>query len=169
MEKKEEVEENNFLEKMIANLKDLKNKEFEIKDTSFTIEKLPPYEGFELFEEIRINLVKTADGFDSGNGSEDQNIILFTKTIMGLPPSFIKSLMSKMFKYIQFQGEKIGVEKGWINLKGMEDTAFQNFEVINIYEVLARALFINFSGSFSEITSAFPGAGQILNRLQPKT
>ncbi|MCK5607375.1 hypothetical protein KAR91_36160 [Candidatus Pacearchaeota archaeon] len=165
--KKKEKKKNPVLEKMIQNLKDLKNPKFKINNTSFSIDKLPPMEGFKTSEEIRVNLIKSADSYDSGDGSEDQNIVLFTKAIMGLPTEFIQYLMLALFAHIQFKGN--GVDGAWADLSGMEDMAFKDFEVIHIYEVLARALFINFHGSFSGIVSAFPGADLILKRLKQKT
>ena len=166
LKKKKEDKKNPLIEKLIKNLKDLKNAKFKINNTSFSVIKLPPMSGFEVSEEIRINLVKTADSFDT-DGSENQNIVLFTKAIMGLPTSFIKYLMLELFEHVQFKGN--GVDGAWAKLQGFEDTAFLDFEVIQIYEVLVRALFINFHGSFLEITSAFPGADQFLNQLKPKT
>lgn len=169
MAEKKEEKSNPLLEKMISIGKDLKNPQFKVKNTTFNIVKLPPMDGFRVAEQIRINLIQTADSFDAGDGSESQNVALFVKAIMGLPPAFIDYLMEKLFKHIQYQGKDVGIDKGWVELSGMEDMAFQNFEVINIYEVLGRALYVNFSGSFFEITSAFPDVGQLLKRLKQKT
>lgn len=164
MKDKQQKTPDPMLGNLINQLKGIKDREFEILGTTFNIEKLPPMAGFEISEEIRINLVKSADQFENGDGSEAQNIALFSKAIMGLHPAFVKGLMNKMFKYVQFQGKKTGVEAGWVKLSGMEDMAFHDFEIVHIYEVLVRALCVNFSGSFAAITSAFPSAGQILKR-----
>ena len=164
---KKEVKDQAFI-KMIQGLKDLKNPKFTIKNTDFSIVKLPPMNGFDVSEEIRINLVTTADKFDAGDGSDSQNVILFTKAIMGLPTAFVKYLMVVLFEYVEFKGKDVGIDKSWAKLKGLEDMAFQGFEIINIYEVLARALFVNFSGSFSDLASSIPGADLILKRFKQK-
>ena len=135
---------------------------FKIKGTQFSIEKMPPMKGFKVAEEIRVNLAESADNFDVTEGSEKESAALFFKTILGLSPDFVDLLMDRMFPYIQFTGKDTGTEKGWQSLEGSEDAAFINFEAINIYEVLWRALFVNFSGSFSEIGLAFPGVEKIL-------
>lgn len=158
-----------LMKKMMGKLKNLGETKFQIKGTKFSIEKLPPMKGFRVAEQIRVNLAESADKLDVKDGSDEGNAALFFKAILGLSPDFIDSLMGKMFDCIQFTGKDTGTEKGWQTLSGSEDSAFMNFEVINIYEVLWRALFVNFSGSFSEISSAFPGVGQILTQLKAKT
>jgi len=154
---------------IIKKVKSFGDTKFKIKGTEFSIEKLPPMEGFRVAEQIRVNLAETSDKFDVGEGSDNENVALFLKAILGLPPSFVDYLMEKMFDSIQFTGKDTGQEKGWQSLRGSEDSAFINFEVINIYEVLWRALYVNFFGSFSGIASAFPGVGSILQRQNQKT
>lgn len=146
---------------------------FKIKNVEFSITKLPPMDGFEMAEKIRLNLVYSADRFDvksnpgEKNKEVEQNAILFFKAILGIETEFVKEIREKLFEHIQFSGN--GVEKGWMDLRQSEDMAFENFEIINIYEVLGRALFVNFSGSFSELTSNFPGMAQILSQQLQKT
>ena len=162
------MSEKNKFESLIKKVKSFGEIKFQIKGTKFSIEKLPPMEGFRIAEEIRVNLAESADKFDIKEGSETESATLFFKALLGLSPAFIDSLMEKMFECIQFTGKDTGQEKGWQILSGSEDSAFINFEVINIYEVLWRALFVNFSGSFSEIGSAFPGVDKILQQLNQK-
>jgi len=162
------IEKNNF-ESLIKKIKSFGDTKFKIKGTKFSIEKLPPMSGFRVAEEIRVNIVEAGDKFDVKEGSDTENATLFFKAILGLSPDFIDGLMSKMFECIQYTGKDTGQEKGWQILSGSEDSAFVNFEVINIYEVLWRALFVNFSGSFSEISLAFPGVDKIFQQLKQKT
>lgn len=161
--------EKNKFESFFKKIKNLGKTKFKIKGTEFSIEKLPPMKGFRVAEEIRVNLAESADKFDVKEGSDSENATLFFKALLGLSPDFIDALMERMFDCIQFTGKDTGTEKGWQTLCGSEDSAFINFEVINIYEVLWRALYVNFSGSFSEIASAFPGAAQFLKQLKQKT
>ena len=151
-----------MLEGLFKKISSFGDTEFDVGDIKFNIAKIPPMAGFRLAEEIRVNLVFASDKFDTGEGSEASNATLFIKSIMGLDPSFIKKLMDSLFEYVEYSGGGSGVEKGWAKLKGLEDSAFQDFEVIQIYEVLVRALYVNFSGSFSGMLSNFPGIDKIL-------
>lgn len=160
--------ENKF-ESLMKKVKSFGDNKFQIKGTKFSIEKLPPMKGFKVAEEIRVGLAESADKFDVKEGQENENATLFFKALLGLDTDFVEDLMDDMFDCIQFTGKDTGQEKGWQSLKGSEDSAFINFEVINIYEVLWRALFVNFSGSFSEIGSAFPGVDKVLQQLNQKT
>lgn len=144
------------------------SKEFKIKKTKFLISKIPPMKSFALTEYIRVNLAHSADSFSvDAKASEKENAALFFKAILGLDPDVVDRIREELFEYIEFQGS--GVDKGWARLTGMEDMAFTDFEVSHIYEVIGRALFINFKGSFSAIMSAFPDAGKFLKSKLPKT
>ena len=153
-----------IIDGLLEKVGSFKEAKFSIGETTFNIAKLPPMAGFSLVEEIRVNLVLASDRLDSGDGTESKNVTLFIKSILGLDPIFIQKLMDTLFEYVEYSGGVSGVEKGWAKLKGLEDSAFQNFEVIQIYEVLSRALCVNFSGSFSGMISNFPGAGKTLRR-----
>lgn len=160
---------NPMIDKLIKKIKNFGATEFKINGTKFSIEKLPPMKGFRVAEEIRVNLAEAASKFDIKGSSEIESSALFFQALLALSPDFIDTLMEKMFECIQFTGKDTGQESGWQSLSGSEDSAFINFEVINIYEVLWRALFVNFHGSFSGIASAFPGMAQVLQRLNQKT
>lgn len=139
----------------------MSNPRFKIKGTSFVISKLPPMKSFSLAEYIRVHLAKSADSFSiEDKSSEKENAVLFFKAVLGLDPDVVEHIRETLFEYIEYQGS--GVEKGFAPLSGLEDMAFQDFEVVNIYEVIGRALYINFFGSFSGIASAFPGAEKFL-------
>lgn len=150
-------------------------KEFKIQNTMFKIEKLPPMEGFYLSEFIRTNLVKSSESLDPGTGTDAESAILFFKSVLGISEGAVEEIRETLFKGIEFSNkgcakeDKSGVSKGWAQLSGLEDMAFENFEVINIYEVLVRALYINFFGSFSEMKSRFPFAAKLFQQSNSKT
>ena len=165
---------------MLSGLKGLGNAKFKIKngkgegkiETEFSVTKLPPMKGFKLAESIRVNLAETANRFevkdDDGKDKKQQELeaaTLFFKAVLGLPTEFIEDLQEQLFNYIEFKGGSSGIEKGWATLSGLEDAAFNGLEIISVYEVMGRALYINFSGSFSGILSNFPGMDKILNQL----
>jgi len=160
--------------KLLKGLKGLGDSKFKIKGTEFSVTKLPIMDGFDMAEKIRVTMAETANRFEDNSTpgkslkeQQAQNANLFFKVLLGLPTDFVKELRDKMFEYIQFRGGKSGVsdKKGWAPLADCKDAAFQDFEIIHIYEVLGRALYVNFSGSFSGILSAIPGAEQILKQL----
>lgn len=146
----------------------LSNPKFKIKETEFIVSKIPPMQSFDVAEFIRFSLAKSADSFSiDDKSSETENATLFFKAVLGLDPAVVGHIRDELFAHIEFTGS--GVEKGYMPLSGAEDMAFQNFEVVNIYEVIGRALFINFFGSFAGIASAFPGAESFIKSLSPKT
>lgn len=153
-----------MIDGLFSKIKSFGDTEFSVGDIKFNISKIPPMAGFRLAEDIRVNLVFASDKFDAGDGTESHSATLFIKSILGLDPAFIQKLMNSLFEYVEYSGGDSGVEKGWAKLKGLEDSAFQNFEVIQIYEVLVRALYVNFSGSFSGMLSNFPEINKILRQ-----
>lgn len=140
--------------------------EFKIKGTEFSITKLSPMEGFHMTEYIRVNLVQSASSFETSENTEASQAALFFKAVLGMDTNVVEHIRSSLFKEIQFKTND--VKLGWIDLKDSMDMAFVDFEPINIYEVLCRALYVNFSGSFSEIGLRFPGMEKILSSLNQK-
>lgn len=147
-----------MLDGLLKKISSFGDTEFSVADTKFNIAKMPPMEGFKLVEEIRVNLVFASGKMAVGDGTEASNATLFIKSILGLDPKFVKKIMDSLFGYVEFSGGASGVEQGWAKLKGLEDSAFINFEVIQIYEVLVRALYVNFSGSFTGLRLSSPAA-----------
>ena len=148
--------------------KDYTKPKFTIKKTNFDIGKLSPLDGFHLSEYIRVNLAKTSDSIEVGDGSDDQNIALFFKSVLGLDPLVVDYIRTTLFERIEFENKE-QEQKGFAPLAGLENMAFENFEVINIYEVLVRALYVNFSGSFTEILLVFEGVAKFLKQRSSKT
>lgn len=142
------------------------NPNFKIKETEFSITKLSPMAGFKMTEFIRVNLVRSANSFETSENTAESQAALFFKAVMGMDTDVVEYIRSELFQEIEFK--TVEVKQGWIPLKDSMDMAFRNFEPINIYEVLCRALYVNFSGSFSEIGSRFPGMEKILKSLNQK-
>ena len=142
------------------------NPNFKIKGTEFSITKLPPMAGFRMTEYIRVNLVKTANSFDTSDDTAASQAALFFKAVLGMDIDVVETIRKELFEEIQFKTKDVSL--GWVSLKDSIDMAFQDFEPINIYEVLCRALYVNFSGSFSEIGLRFPGMEKILKSLNQK-
>jgi len=154
-------------EKIINPFDGFGNPDFKIKGTEFSITKLSPMAGYHMTEYIRVNLVKSANSFETSDDTESSQAALFFKAIMGMDQIVVEYIRQNLFQEIQFKTADVAL--GWVDLKDSMDMAFQDFEPINIYEVLVRALYVNFSGSFSEIGSRFPGMEKILKSLNQKT
>ena len=142
------------------------NPDFKIKGTEFSINKLSPMAGFHMSEYIRVNLVQSANSFETSDDTVASQAALFFKAVLGMDQVVVEHIRQSLFKEIQFKTADVAL--GWVDLKDSMDMAFQDFEPINIYEVLVRALYVNFSGSFSEIGLRFPGMEKILKSLNQK-
>lgn len=143
------------------------NSNFKIKGSEFSITKLSPMAGFHMSEYIRVNLVQSANSFETSDDTAASQAALFFKAVLGMDQIVVEHIRNQLFQEIQFKTADVAL--GWVDLKDSIDMAFQDFEPINIYEVLVRALYVNFSGSFSEIGSRFPGMEKILKSLNQKT
>lgn len=141
----------------------LLDEEFTLGATSFRIHKIPALEAWEVLEQIREQFGKTLDAdvmalkgvgsamadkaSENGHASDrtaDQ-ISAMARLVLGLPPSFVKSLRNRLFAHAQFRNQ---VAVDWQPLQGGEDTAFMNLEPVEVYNVLVRCLAVNFFPSF---------------------
>ena len=125
----------------------LKDEEMIIDGVKFYFEKMPYYEGIEVFESIRYALRndvnKLSHVLNSINTDDSASNPAFLAAIIGLimslSPQFVAETRAKMFKFVKFQRPKEEIDV----LDGLEDAAFGgNF--IASYEVLGRSLKINF-------------------------
>ncbi len=121
--------------------------EFTIGDVSFRINKLNALKGFKLFESIRKQVASSLNVEESGSPTKD-----FVKAMLSLEPVYIEKLRCEIFNHIDFIGNNA---ETYTKLKGAEDMAFQNLEPIHIYEVLGRALTVNFTESVLGLVSKF--------------
>ena len=158
--KKKEDPKGQFFEDFIKGIKGLNNKEFTMEGVKFQIEKLSPFEGFHLFEEIRHALFTNADS----SQADTESALLFYKAILTLEPAVIDGFRTKLFKNVEFRGN--GVDSGWMSLTDAEDMAFDGMEPLHIYELFVRCLAVNFTGSFHALASKFPGVKRILKQLK---
>jgi len=124
--------------------------EFTLNEVSFRVNKLNAMDGFALFEIIRKELATTSDNIDLNGDNDADDSILIIKAIASLEPTFVEKIRKALFSRVQFKGN--GAES-YVALAGTEEMAFQNLEPIDVYEVLLRALAVNFTGSFRAIKS----------------
>lgn len=143
-------------------------KEHTINGVRFAIGKLPALRSFTLLEYIR----KTLADQDSTAGVDLSDptisVVMLIKAVAGIPPENVEHVRNELFEFIQFwtKGVKGG---GGVPLLGSEDMAFEELEPVHIYELIAEALKVNFTGSFSAIKSRFPAVAEITSLLGAQT
>ena len=115
------------------------NPDFKIKGTEFSITKLAPMKGFKMTEFIRVNLIRSANSFETSDDTAESQAALFFKAVIGMDIDVVEHIRKELFQEIQFKTADVAL--GWVDLKDSMDMAFQDFEPINIYEVLVRVFF----------------------------
>lgn len=140
---------------MNFDLSKMAEKQVKIGDTTFHIGKLNAMKGFRLLESLReqLGIVMSnmeVDELKGQKGKDDKFLKEILKTILKLPAVYVdEKLIPVLFDNIQFsQGDQI---KG-LKLHGAEDMAFT--DPLQVYEILARALCVNFYSSFAGKLSA---------------
>ncbi len=121
--------------------------EWEIGGTCFYFHKMPALKGWEVIESIRKELGRTSKGMDADAG--------FLTLIASLDTGFVSNLRTELFKFVSFVNKTQTKTAPNSRLAGMEDMAFENLQPVTIYQVMWRSLIVNFSESFSELTSSF--------------
>ena len=143
----------------------LDQEEFEIGNVKFRIGKLSALNGWSMLERIRFSLSKTDIATaDIGDG-EIASMQVFAKVVLGLDPDLVNDLRHKLFAHVEFKTE--AVERGWMPLKDAVDMAFAELEPSAIYEVLVRALIVNFTPSFNELVSRLKVNGLNFQQSKP--
>ncbi len=123
--------------------------EFEIEGTRFFVGKLPAMAAFDLLEQVRHELGKSQSLAVPGGG-EDTGVLSILKVVLSLDPVFVKRVRTTLFEKVSFANARAASPQP---LAGAEDVAFHGLPVAAIYEVLARALAVNFTESWEYAVS----------------
>ena len=145
----------NVRDAMGAWVKDqLESPNFRLRDTHFEIRKLLAPEALEVLEAVREGL---KGELQINTGSVELALASFVRPILGLPRSTVAEIRTRIFAQVYFRNKtaktlrRVGDDVGH---------AFDGLEPFHIYEVLGRALIVNFRGSFADATSRFAAAMQ---------
>ena len=142
----------------VRNLKEMASgfraKEFTIKGTRFRISKLLPEEGFEVSEILREGLGARLATIGATASIETAVAAMF----LSLPAATVERVRQRLFEEVYFKNKL--TNKQWLNLAQERGMGFTDLEPLHVYEVLMRALVVNFLESLLELPSRFP----ILNR-----
>lgn len=136
-----------MLERMVTNIENLTAPEFTRGAVKFHIDKMPALAAWTLLDKTRRELAAQTDAQDAT--SLAHSAAVFVKGVMLLPHAFVEELRQELFEHIRFQGG--AVAKGWADLAGMEDTAFQDQEGDIVYELIIRSLVVNFEKSCKRV------------------
>ena len=132
---------------------ELLKEHIKIGNTDFQIRKLLPMEQFRVLEEIRVALgmsmrpedLAAIGGVDTFGG--------IVSIVLKLAPAAVESVRQQLFEQVLFRNDSA---QTWLELSRREPTAFEHLEAIHIYELLIRAVAVNFFGSWSVIRSRIP-------------
>ncbi len=121
---------------------------FKIGDVTFNLQKIPPLDGFEICELFRVAvsrpevLMQLAKDSDSDEQAAKRVVM---GLLMSVSREHVKQLRGEMFKYVTFTTLE---QKQPLPLEGVEDMAFGALDPLAIYEVLGRAIAVNFTEYF---------------------
>ena len=133
----------------------LTDTEFEIGGTRFFISKLPAMAGFDLLEVIRHEIGKSGVlGKELSDTTAADTNAMWLQMVLSLDPSFVAYVRKILFEKVAFSN-RLAVNP--LPLAGAEDMAFGGLEPVAIYEVLGRALAVNFTASLESAVSKFNG------------
>ena len=146
----------------------LTDTEVEIGGTTFYIEKMRGMEAFDFFDEARYEVlrnlkmseIRELGGFtvpENEEGEPDLQAMLtggfdmllgLCKVLLSLSPKYVKQMRVQLFKHIEF------AQEGSLNRLPVEGNEILIFEdASEVYELMLRALAVNFTGSSSKIDS----------------
>lgn len=125
-------------------IKQYQERKIVIADTTFQINKLNAFESMKLLDTIRVSIA-------SVNIDDNTNdITAIFKTIFGFPTEKLLEVQEKLFNKIQYTC-KGDTGLLFLNSEHAINHAFKDGEPIDIYELLLRALAVNFTNSFKKI------------------
>ena len=127
------------------NIDELKKPVIKKENVTFKFYKLPAVEGLDLFEDIRVAFGRALDSV-----TPTENLLLtLSKALTAIPADFSKHLREKLFAYIEFTRDgdtatpKLTAE-WW-------PSAFEHLDAADVYELMLRALVINFFSSYKKL------------------
>ena len=138
---------------------DFLEKEFQIGDTRFKVEKFQALEGWRILESIRAEIGRAVDAdllrvsgeaikVAEGEEGQHKQVVAFVRLILGLSEDFVDRLRGTMNKVTYFKNR---VAKDWMEVSQSESTAYMGLGPVDIYLLLGRSLAVNFFDSFQSL------------------
>lgn len=130
----------------------VEERQFTIGKTTFYITKLQCMEGLDVLEDIRVamgaaNVAINQEVLKNADSAGAMIVNLFLK----VPKRDVAVIQSKLFTSVSFTRK--GNIASAIPLHGSEDMAFDGLEPADVYQVLVRALLVNFTKSLTGMMS----------------
>ena len=156
----------------LALVGNLTEPDFTIEGVEFHIAPLNPFDGYQIFEEIRNEIGKV-----TGAQSQPLNVNImgaglpgdFIQILLNMPRAYVEALRVRMFEEV-FYAYPGARERE--KLVGNERSAFSALQPIAVYEVLVRCLAVNFTSScislFSTGKMLFNQAMAELGQISPE-
>ena len=137
-------------------------RQFSINDTRFMMNKLPPMDGYRVWEPYRVEVFDRIQSIELE--ANTKSVVALAGLLLGVSEPVQERARQEMFKEITFQNETAVTP---MVLAGNENIAFQGMEVAHVYEVFLRAFALNFMGSLRAIVSRIAQVRETL--LPPPT
>lgn len=129
----------------------LSEPEFEIRNIKFRINKLKGIAGFELLEKVRTALGQR-DLSDSFSGDEMSTGASIIGALCSIPSKNVMDILNDCKSCIDV---KLPSSQGYMPFREVEGLVAEAIEPIDYYELIARALSVNFTKSFLDLLSRF--------------
>ena len=129
------------------NIRRLTERRVTIKNTTFEVGKLLPFEAIEVFEVLRVpvlNRLATMTEMDTR---------ALTIALMNLPRDTMKEAAPLLFEQVKFTNAKY---KTPTSVTGNENAALEGLEPYVYYELFMRSVVVNFLESLRDILSRIP-------------
>ena len=128
--------------------------------TTFTIERLSPMEGYQLIDTMR-NMIGNAT---TGSFQESPSAFMMA-ALTKLPHKDLEYIRKKLFERVQFTRPDTAPTPR--PLAGSEDIAFEGLDAGIIYEMIVRAFSVNFTDILQRVQDALETAEENSKQSAP--
>ena len=137
---------------LLDKIEKLTAEEATIEGTTFYFGKIGAVKAWPIFLRVRAQISQILQlGRITINVNDDQTLSSLVSVIIALPPEHLQALQDDLFPYVQFKNKHTNNSRQ--DVKETEDMAFDGLEPVDIGEVLARSLAVNFFKSMQRIGS----------------
>ena len=146
---------------LFGNIRNFTESEFNIGTTHFKVHKLAPKTGFKVLEMIRTAVGPGLSSLPVEGGT----MSIITNVVFSIPEDAVERISNAMYERVEFS--PAGSTGGAMPLLASLEMATEAFEPFEFYELLARCLAVNFTGSWDAILSRIQAPAP--NSTQPST
>lgn len=125
---------------------------FTIEEVTFTLDVIPPMEAFEICELIREAISRPQDLMTLSEGADSPQEAakrIIPGMVASISREHFKGIYNSLFPYISFTTKENTASRTLAN--GQNQEAFAALDPFAIYEVIGRAIYVNFSGYITKL------------------